>query len=175
MPFRRYDDDGFLLVDHKPFYAIRISKYPAKKSAERDVDRFLEQLDALDFQHIKPDDVIALAKKIVKDGLVIPLGSLGLIDYFIECSLLRPGSINGDGKQTREERAHVPEMLQDLAFTNVNGIQGAKSTRLALPLGRLYASLHHESRFIQSHWVIMIDQSRLIWALFADGDRKSVV
>lgn len=172
MPSRRYDEHGYLLVDEKPFYAIRKSKYPAKKSPHGDVDHFLEQLDALDFQHIESDDLIALTKKIVKNGLVIPLGSLGLIDYFIECAQLRPGSLNNDGKQTREERAHVPELLQKLAFTNVNGVEGAKSARLALPLGRLYANHHHENRFTQSRWIIMIDQTRLIWALYADGIDK---
>ncbi|CZR58225.1 uncharacterized protein PAC_08116 [Phialocephala subalpina] len=170
MASKRYSPDGYLLVDHKPFYPIRQSLYPLPPSPKDKIDSFLKTLDAFDFLHIQPEDLITLTKKFLRDNLVIPLGSCGIIDYSIECDILRPGSLNGEN--IREERAHVPELLKILKFINVNGIKGAESTRIAFPLGRLRASHHQRKRFTQSHWVIMVDQTRLIWALYADGIDK---
>lgn len=165
-----------MLLDRKPYYAIQQSPNAPKPSSKPTIDRFLKDLDTLDFHCIRPNQILALTEKLSTGNIVAPLGSIDVIDYFLKCDLLRPASLNPTVQGDREERAHVPELLKNLIFKNVYGIAGAQSSTLALPLGRLFASHHCYDRVRQSRWVIVIDQSHLLWALYADDiDKEDVL
>jgi hypothetical protein len=145
-PTKHYSLEGYLLFGEKRFYPIQLSPAAPKPSSRAIIDKFLRQLNALHFDHNIPDSLISTTKKILAGDKVIPLGSIDIIDYYLKCEILQPGSLNPSVQDNLEERAHVPEPLKKLAFTNIEGVQ---SSNLVLPLGRLYASHHH--RVKQSH------------------------
>jgi hypothetical protein len=78
---------------------------------------------------------------------------------------LGPDSLNSADSR-REGSMH--ELLQDLKFTNISAISGNESTRQAFALGRLGASHHPKDQIAQSHWVVFLDQTKNIWALYAN-------
>lgn len=167
---KEYNAQGYLLIDGAPFYPIRRPRHPPKASSESAIHTFLCALNALDFEHSLPAEVLSLTEKIAKEKLYIPLGSVEVFEYFLNCEVVQTGSLNPAADHTREESAHVPVLLKSLVFTNVNGVPGAQSSRLVLPLGRLHASHHSKGAdgIQQSRWVVALDQTHLLWALYAD-------
>ncbi|KUJ15208.1 uncharacterized protein LY89DRAFT_750502 [Mollisia scopiformis] len=167
MSRKRFNREGFLVLDDgKTFLPIQRSPYDPTPSTQSDVNFFISELSALDFEALGVDEVNKMTRKLEKEILVIPLGSIGLIDYYIYCDIFLPGSLNG--QKNSEGRAHVRESLRNLKFFKLNG-NPVHSSVLVLPLGRLYASHHHHQHFLQSHWVIVLDKTQQLWALYADG------
>jgi hypothetical protein len=59
------------------------------------------------------------------------------------------------------------QLLRDLKFIDIHGTMGS-NTRQALALGRLGVAHYSTDQVTQSHWVIFLDQHKLLWALYPD-------
>ncbi|KAG4418104.1 hypothetical protein IFR04_008765 [Cadophora malorum] len=102
-----------------------------------------------------------------RDAYYHPL-RCGIIDYDIRLQRLGPGSLNSeDGVDTRTGR-HPP--VVKLRFTNTMGIKGnGASTRRAIVLGRIVGPHQHKERLVQSRWIVLLDQTRLVWVVYANN------
>lgn len=60
------------------------------------------------------------------------------------------------------------DLLKNLRFINAKD-KGPGSPRLAVALGRLNASHFDPDRVSQSHWIVFLDQTRLLWACYTYG------
>ena len=92
----------------------------------------------------------------------------GIIDYEIRLQRLRPGSLNSEDSIDTRTGRHPPVIK--LRFTNTVGIKGnGASTRLAIVLGRIVGPHQHKEHLIQSRWIVLLDQTRLLWVVYANN------
>jgi len=109
---------------------------------------------------------ISIGRAIVLSGTFSP--GCGIIDYDIRLQRFGPGSLNSeDGVDTRT--GHHPPVVK-LRFTNTMGIKGdGASTRRAIVLGRIVGPHQHKERLVQSRWIVLLDQTRLVWVVYANN------
>ncbi|PVH71875.1 hypothetical protein DL98DRAFT_577137 [Cadophora sp. DSE1049] len=178
---RRHNRDAYYnpLRNGRPFLPIRKPVYPEKPTEQHVVDNIILALKNFNFQKITSQSVDDLAAQLVHEGMkdlghvMLPLGSssppgCGIIDYDIRLQRLGPGSLNSeDGVDMRTGR-HPP--IVKLRFTNTMGIKGnGASTRLAIVLGRIVGPHQHKERLVQSRWIVLLDQTRLMWVVYANN------
>ncbi|KAK0103690.1 hypothetical protein ONS95_005700 [Cadophora gregata] len=134
---------------------IRKPVYPEEPTEQHVIDNILLTLKNFDFQRITRQSVGELAAKLVHEGtkdiehVMLPLGP---VDSPTDClsPFVKP------------------------RFTNTIGIKdNGASTRLAIVLGRIVGPHQHKERLVQSRWIILLDQTHLLWVVYANGiDRK---
>ena len=96
----------------------------------------------------------------------IPLGTFESSEYSLVTEALGPNSLNSADNR-REGSVH--ELLKDLKLANIKALSlGQESTQQAFALGRLSASHLTKDQIAQSHWVIFLDQTKNLWALYAN-------
>jgi hypothetical protein len=128
-------------------------------------------LKSFDFTHITheavkdPTKLIKLYRS--KGHPPIQLGSFGIIKYSFAPEALAPSSLNPENAAAPPDSS-MRELLKNLRFINSQD-KGPGTPRLALALGRLTATHFDPDRVSQSHWVILLDQTRLLWACYAYG------
>ncbi|KAH6713534.1 hypothetical protein BKA61DRAFT_688555 [Leptodontidium sp. MPI-SDFR-AT-0119] len=144
------------------------------------VGNIILTLKNFDFQKITSKSVDDLAAQLVNAGMkdaghiLIPLGCYGIIDYDIRLQRLGSGSLNTEDSVDSRTSRH-PSVVK-LRFTNTMGVEGnGASTRLAIVLGRIVGPHQHKERLVQSRWIVLLDQTRLLWVVYAnDIDEKDV-
>jgi hypothetical protein len=92
-----------------------------------------------------------------------------LADTFIIIApqTLAPGSLNPENAAAPRD-ASPRDLLKNLHFVNAKD-RDFGAPRLALVLGRLTARHFNPERVSQSHWIIFLDQTRMLWACYAYG------
>ncbi len=158
----------------RPFLAIRVPIIPVPKATlyptSNDV---IKALKGFDFAKANEASIAGLtnvlAKYYIQGHEPIPLGRFGLIDYSISIEPLGDRSLNPQG-HVKYRSDYTLELFKNLYFSKDRDYVNTEFTGFshAFALGRLKATHHHEEKFLQSHWVIMLDESHLLWALFAN-------
>lgn len=96
--------------------------------------------------------------------------------YCLAPELLSAGSLNSAPQVNQPWKKFNRDLVVKLSFRDTrNKAQIADDLpnaipqpRLALVLGRLKAT-HHHPDFKQSHWVLVVDESLLLWALYTEN------
>ncbi|CZS96372.1 uncharacterized protein RCO7_04927 [Rhynchosporium graminicola] len=166
----------------RPLLAIRRPLHPPKATEQRVVDNILLALKDFNFQKITDTSIKDLVGQLmperlaVSSDILIPIGCCGIIDYDIRLQRLRPGSLNIEDTDESSTDASPYSPVVNLRFTNTNGVKGTgASVRRAVLLGRIVAPHQHKERLVQSRWIVVLDQTRLLWVLYANGiDEKDV-
>ncbi|KAG4435621.1 hypothetical protein IFR05_008896 [Cadophora sp. M221] len=179
---RKHNLDAYYnpIRNGRRFLPIRKPVYPEEPTAQHVVDNIIHALKNFDFQKIASTSVGDLAAQLVNEGMkdaghiLIPLGCYGIIDYDIRTQRFGPGSLNTENGVYLRTGRHPP--VVKLRFTNTMGVKcNGASTRLAIVLGRIVGPHQHKERLVQSRWIVFLDQTRLLWVVYAnDIDEKDV-
>lgn len=129
---------------------------------------FIRALNDFNFSSPTQKTVNDLTALLVEASLQAePRVSLGFFDSREYALLVEPLGPNSLNSTDNRREGSVYELLKDLKCTNINGISDNESSCKAFALGRLCASHHPDDKIAQSHWVILLDQSKQVWALYA--------
>ncbi|KAL2069900.1 hypothetical protein VTL71DRAFT_14579 [Oculimacula yallundae] len=182
---RKQDDEHDYynpVVNGRRLLSIRRPLHPKKPTEQRVVGEFLFALKNFDFQKITGQDVDDLVAQLFADGsedgdrILIPLGCCGIIDYEIRLQRFGPGSLNNEHVNESEARPVPYSPIVNLRFTETIGVKGiGASFRRGIVLGRIVGPHQHKEHLVQSRWIVIVDQTRLLWVVYAnDIDDKDV-
>ncbi|KAI9046725.1 hypothetical protein LZ554_009463 [Drepanopeziza brunnea f. sp. 'monogermtubi'] len=101
--------------------------------------------------------------------LGIAIGKCGIIDYSIAFQRLGPGSINSKATTSGCIRGSP---LVNLTLTSSDDTTSPTTWR-AVVLGRIAGPHQLVDRVQQSRWIVMLDEERRLWVLYADGIDKT--
>lgn len=99
----------------------------------------------------------------------LDIGRFGGSDYSILIESLGCESVNAKNLFSHHS---VTRIFKNLSFAKIKGYPDKlESTRRVIVIGRLIASHHEEKGGLkaQSHWVVAMDQNKMLWVLYADN------
>ncbi len=121
-------------------------------------------LKQLDFNKIEQGAMmrwsVYLATFNATTRIVVPLGYHGEYEYALNVVPCKPGSLNALGQgQKRDDNSQLVDLITKS--------DAGQQITTALVIGRLQAIKDECSYRFQSHWIVVLDEHRVLWVLYA--------